>query len=312
MRALCRRLGVRRLELSPSTRVRLTLLAVGVWCLLQWLDSPASPVGLHGSPRVHEANVFAAIWAGIQILAGWVAAAAEVTAAYVWIALQWLAAAVGTFLKSTGAMFAKVWEGLKIVWSDVLRPALVWLDDHLKRIYAWLKDTFKPVFDFLREVRCRLNEFYTTFVRPVVDTIEFIRQINRVLLVFHVGFLKQLDGVLQRVEQRIEEPILWINAKLNEVWHALDLVVTANGFFQKVTLIRSMSRYAPTWMRIATNARTRPLTGAQQYAITRARETQTVPQITADLRTHLQGGAVNIGEVIDQATERARAYYESA
>jgi hypothetical protein len=106
-------------------------------------------------------------------------------------------------------MFAKVWDGMKVVWTDVLKPALVWVDDQLKRVYAWLKDTFQPVFDFLAEVRKRLNDFYATFVRPVVDTIEWIRQINRVLLAFHIGFLQDArsDVAADRAARRGTVPL---------------------------------------------------------------------------------------------------------
>lgn len=312
MRRITARLGVRVVPLTRRQRLAVLVVVSLGTLLLAWLDSAASPLALHVARPVRGLEIFSAIWTGIEILAGWVATAAEVTASYVWIALQWLGSAVATFLKSTGAMFAKVWDGMKIVWSDVLKPALVWVDDHLKRVYAWLKDTFKPVFDFLREVRCRLNEFYATFVRPVVDTIEFVRQVNRVLLAFHITLLQGLDRTLQQIEQRVEEPFIWLNQQINKIWNALELVVTADGLFQRLTLIRSMGKYAPQWMRMAVNRRTKPLTGDQSYAIVRANETQTVPQITEDIRTYLGGGDVNIGEVIDQATERSRAYYGAA
>jgi hypothetical protein len=190
MNAITRRLGVRVVPLSRRQRVGVALGYVAGAALLYWLDSSASPFALHVARPIRGAAIFQAIVTGIEILAGWVATAAEVTAAYVWIALQWLGTATATFLRNTGAMFAKVWDGVKVVWSDVLKPALMWVDDKLKSLYAWLQDTFKPVFNFLREVRCRLNDFYTTFVRPVVDTIEFIRQINRVLLAFHISLLQ--------------------------------------------------------------------------------------------------------------------------
>jgi hypothetical protein len=175
-------------------------------------------------------------------------AAAEVTAAYVWIALQWLAATTASFLVSTGAMFARIWDGLKIVWSDVLKPALVWIDDNLKRLQAWLKDTFQPVFDFLKEVRCRLESFYKTFVRPVTDTIEFIRQVNRVLLTFHIDVLQKLDRVLQQVEQRIDEPFIWVEQKLNEITNFVNSIVTLDGLFERIRLIKSLAGYAPSWI----------------------------------------------------------------
>lgn len=312
MNAFIARSGVRVVPLTWRRRLLYTLAFWGVGLLLAWLDSSRSGLSLQLPHAVHTSSVFTFILDGLEILAGWVATAAEVTAEYVWIALQWLGGTVSTFLKSTGAMFAKVWDGVQIVWADALKPALQWIDDTFTRFYGWLKSTFKPVFDFLEDVRQRLYDFYGTFVRPVVATIDFIRQVNTVLLAFHIDLLQSLDKYLQQLEQRIEEPFLWLNKQINVIWNALDLIVTADGLFQRLTLLKSMSRDAPLWMRMSTNARTKPLNDDQAYAIVRANETPDLPAVIDDLQTYYNGGDVNIGEVIDQATERARDYYEAA
>ena len=242
------RFGVRRAELPRRERLAFTFGAIAVALLTWLLDSALSPIALRGAPELRTAAAFGFILTALEVFSSWVAAAAEVTAAYVWIALQWLAATTASFLVSTGAMFARVWDGLKIVWSDVLKPALVWIDSNLKRLQAWLKDTFQPVFDFLKEVRCRLESFYKTFVRPVTDTIDFIRQVNRVLLVFHIDVLQKLDRVLQQVEQRIDEPFIWLEQKLNEITNWVNRIVTADGLFQRITLLKSLAGYAPSWI----------------------------------------------------------------
>jgi hypothetical protein len=311
MSAITGKLGIRVVPLTRRQRFALEL-AVGAGALLLlWLDSACSPLALDASRARHTAAIVSAIVTGIEILAGWVATAAEVTAAYVWVALQWLGTATATLLKNTGAMFAKVWDGIKVAWTDVLKPALVWVDDQLKRVYAWLKQTFQPVFNFLADLRKRLNDFYATFVRPVVDTIEWIRQINRVLLAFHIGFLQDLDRTLQQIEQRVEEPFLWINQQLNKIWNALELVVTANGFFQRLTLIRSMSRYAPQWMRIATNQRSKPLSDGQAYALERATETADPAGIIREAAAYYDGESNDVGNVIEAAVARAEKLWDS-
>jgi hypothetical protein len=162
--------------------------------------------------------------------------------------VSWLAGRVATILTGTGAIFSKVWDSVKIVWSDVLKPTLLWIDDKLRAVYSWMKSTFKPVFDFLNDIRRRLNDFYNTFIKPITDTIDFIRAINRALLAFHITVLQDLDSLLAQLEDKIREPFLWVNQQLNKILNVLDIIVTANGFFQQVTLIRSMSRYAPAWM----------------------------------------------------------------
>jgi hypothetical protein len=242
------RFGVRRAELPRHVQVAWMLGVAAVLALALLLDSGCSPFALDRAPALRRAAAFGFIVTALEIFSSWVAAAAEVTAAYVWIALQWLAATTASFLVSTGAMFARIWDGLKIVWSDVLKPALVWIDDHLKRLQSWLKDTFQPVFDFLKEVRCRLETFYKTFVRPVTDTIEFIRQVNRVLLVFHIDVLQKLDRVLQQIEQRIDEPFLWVETKLNEIANFVNSIVTVNGLFERIRLVKSLAGYAPSWI----------------------------------------------------------------
>ena len=166
---------------------------------------------------------------------------------------------VGSILVSTGALFAKAWDALRIVWSDVLRPAIVWLDGAIRRVQAWLKDTFAPVFQWLRRVRDEIQGIYDRFVRPVLDTIEFIRQVNRVLLTFHITFLKKLDAELARLEHWIEEPIQWLNAKVNELINAVNYIVTADGFFQRYALVRSLGKHAPDWTKIFWLSQTAPI-----------------------------------------------------
>lgn len=309
---IARRLGIRVVPLTRRQRFALQLAAAAGTLLLLWLDSPGSPFALDTSTACRTAAIVNAIVTGIEILAGWVATAAEVTAAYVWIALQWLGAATATLLKNTGAMFAKVWDGVKVVWSDVLKPALVWVDDHLKRVYAWLKDSFKPVFDFLRDVRARLHAFYATFVRPVVDTIEFMRQINRVLLALHIDVLAGLDRALQQIEQRIEEPFLWLEKKLNEVWNALELVVTLDGFFQRLTLLSSMQRYAPSWLRISTNARMTTLSDTEAYKISVSTQPQDAGDLIVQTNAWWDGQPSDTGDALDAIVQRSRDFFTAA
>lgn len=239
---------MRRVVLSRGRRLAYSALWWSVVALLAWLDSDGCAWSLRHTVPIQTASFFAIVWSGIEALASVLATAAEVTAAYLATALSWLASRVSSFLLSSGAMFARVWDAVKIVWTDAVKPALLWINDHLRRLQAWLSDTFRPVFDFLRAVRQQLLDFYSKFIRPITDTIDFLRQLSRVLDSFHIHLLDGLDRTLQQIEQRIEEPFLWVYQRLTEIWNVLDRVVTLDGYFQRLTLIRSMARYAPDWM----------------------------------------------------------------
>jgi hypothetical protein len=248
---------------SPSTRRRgdrrRAIVVVVVFLLAAWLDRDNCLVA-------NQASIFAAIWAGLQwlgnilgIVGGAVATSLEAVVGYLVTAVSWLTTRVGNILVSTGAIFAKAWDALRIVWTDVLKPALVWIDKAITRTQQWLKNTFGPVFAWLRRVRDEIQRIYDKFVKPVVDTIEFIRQINRVLLTFHITWLQKLDTYLAELERRIREPILWLNARLNQVINAVNFIVTADGFFQRYGLVRSLGRYAPDWTKIWWLSQTAPI-----------------------------------------------------
>jgi hypothetical protein len=299
------------ISLFPSGRrqrdVALAIVLLGVLLLAAWLDRGRAVL-------VERADIFTAIWVGIQVIGSWlgtagaaIATSLEGVVAYLVSALGWLGGRVADILTSTGAMFARVWDGLKIVWTDVLKPALVWIDQQFTRLQAWLKDTFAPVFQFLQRVRDELNAIYARFVRPIVDTIEFIRELNRVLLAFHIDVLKQLDAVLAQLEQRIEEPILWLNQKVSELQNAVNFIVTLDGFFQRLTLLRSMQRYAPSWMRIATAARTAPISDDEAAAVDDATSVMSTAELVDDVGAYLAGGESDIGEFIDAAVQQAQS-----
>lgn len=226
-------------------RARIVLAVCLLAAVLDHLDGRRA--GLPIAPFV-GAGIFEAIWTGLTLIAHYIGVAAEVTVTWLASVVSWLASRVASFLLSTGAVFSRVWEGIKIVWTDVLKPALVWIDNAIKNVHAWLVKTFKPVFQWLRDVRERLMGLYTKFVRPVLDTIDFIRAINKALLAFHVHVLEGLDRVLADIERRIEEPIRFLFQLLTRVQNVLDRIVSADGFFQRYTMVASLRKHSPAWM----------------------------------------------------------------
>ena len=137
---------------------------------------------------------------------------------------------------------------LRHVYTRVLKPFVLWAGRQLDSLHAWLKAKLAPVLHFLATIKDHLDDFYKHYIRPIIDTIEFIRAINRVLLAFHIRLLQKLDTVLQQVEQRLEDPLLWVRDKVIWLEDWVDRIVTADGFFQRLTLIRSLERYAPDWI----------------------------------------------------------------
>lgn len=225
-------------------------------------------------------------------------------------------AVLGKTIKSgifeAGRATARALRAVKTFITDALPRFVRWTFAKLTQFETWLHRTFAPVFKFLSAVRERLNWFYKTFLRPIIDTLEFLRAINRVLLAFHITWLQKLDRVLAEIEQKIEEPFLWVNAKLNEIWNVLDRVVTLDGFFQRITLVRSLSRYAPAWLRIAVNARMKPLSQGDLDALYRPFGGRAHEDVAAAVAGSLTGEGGIFDAFVDEFTKEITELIEAA
>jgi len=173
-------------------------------------------------------------------------------------------------LQKLGRLLRRSLEALARLIGRNLKRFIVWADKKLRALERYLKDFFAPVLRFIKRLKDEIRRFYTTYIRPIIDTIEFIRAVNRILTTFHITVLQGLDSILAQVEQRLEQPFLWINQQLTKIMNVIDQVMTLDGFFQRLTLIRSMVRYVPDWLRVAVNARSKPVTEGDWARIHRA------------------------------------------
>lgn len=147
-----------------------------------------------------------------------------------------------------GKALARAVRALGVLALHGLRNFVKWTADHLRKLEAWLKDKLGPVLKFIQLVKCRFDEFYKKWVRPILDVFDFIHALNRTLQVFHLDFLKTLDDKLQQIEQRIEAPFEWVRKQLTFLENWIDRIVTLDGLFQRFTLLASMFKYAPSWI----------------------------------------------------------------
>jgi len=153
-----------------------------------------------------------------------------------------------TAIWRAGKGLARALATLARLAGGALRRFALWTERELLKLQTWLKEVFGPVLRWLKTIKDHIDQIYKRFVRPIIDTIEFIRQLNRVLEVFHVHVLQKLDTTLQQLEAKIEAPFLWARQHIVELENWVNRIVTADGLFQRLTLIRSLSRYAPAWV----------------------------------------------------------------
>src|SRR5574342_83094 len=181
----------------------------------------------------------------------------------------------------------KTWELFRLTYREILEPAWrkFWL--FVDRARTWLERIFAPVFEFLRRVRDEFLNFYTHWIRPVLDTIGAARRILRILGQLGLDWAKALDRKLAEIADMIDRPFRLVLAKINEVINVVNRIVTADGLFQRLALIRSLERDARYAWRVWVNWKVAPPDAADVTTAKTRMSARTLAQVQADAEAAL-------------------------
>lgn len=174
----------------------------------------------------------------------WAVGALEAGAILLWNGLK---AAV----ELTRLGFVKAWDFVGNLYDDVLKPAWDKISAWFDRLHTWLDNTFGPLLKWLIKLRTQLLAFWKTYVRPWLDIIDVTRKLLRTLGSLGLTWATALDQRLGDLESAIEKPFQFVLGKLNEIINVVNTVITADGLFQRVALIKSLARdYQYAWTAI--------------------------------------------------------------
>jgi hypothetical protein len=273
------------------------------------------PAGGH-APERHYAfwtlfiGVVEWLWRGVQ-------AAGRVTLEILkWmvINLSAVVAKLGNSLKEVGSALLTAgratWKFFELTYERVLKPAWLKFWRWFDKTRTWLDHTFGPTLRWLRRLRDNLLKFWKTYVRPWLDIIDATRRVLRVLSSLGLRWAAALDKRLGDLEARIERPFRLLLAKVNEVINLVNRVITLDGLFQRVALIRSLERdYVYAW-RTAMNPWQKPLTAEDQRRHDEGRTTKTVTDVAADTQEYMRDGTGPSAAVLDEMALIWKRYLE--
>jgi hypothetical protein len=204
--------------------------------------SPAPPLSLAFWPFL--ILVASWIWTGIQVAGRITLQILAYSVKLLWAfatRIQSALIAVGRTLIDVGK---QAWRFLRWTYTDVLQPAWRQFWKWFDQLRKWLDKTFGPTLRFLDAVRTHILKFYDKWVRPILDVIGFARQVLGILASLGLEWARELDRKLRWLEEKIDAPFRLVLAKLNEIIGIVNRVVTADGLFQRVALLRSTFRDA--------------------------------------------------------------------
>lgn len=251
-----------------------------------------------------------AIWTGVQI-------AAKVTLTILAYAVQALWATVQLFYNTAREIgqaaihgFQTTWKFLRTTFDTILWPGWVKFWTWIDRARIWLDAFFRPAFEFLRFVRDEILGFYDKWVRPIMDTIGIARKVLDVLYSLGLDWAKKLDQELARIEDKINEPFLFALRQINLVIGVLDRIVTADGLFQRLALVRSLERDVRYVSRAFVNWRSHPVDASMIGDIKAHVNQRTFRDVTRDTEEALLTGGGRYGPIVSEAVAQWRLYLD--
>lgn len=195
--------------------------------------------------------------------------------------------------------FSTAWRFLKELYTNVLQPAWTKFWTWIDRARHWLENFFKPIFEFLQHIREEILKFYNRFVKPVLDTIEIARKFLSVFKALGFEWAKALDAQLARIEDKINEPFLFALQKLNEVINVIDRIVTADGLFQRLALLKSIERDIKYIHQQLQHWRSNPLTSRERNDLLLNNQPPTREQLSDNFDRYLSTGSGPLAEYDD-------------
>ena len=200
--------------------------------------------------------------------------------------------ALANFIKETAKFFALMAGSLVRLWRSGLQPLLTWLRARLLALRGWLLRVFGPILRMIARLRKEWLQFYTRFVRPVLDVIQFIRFALQTLGRLGVEWAKAVDVKLEQLESTLTENFLAGLERLNAATDILNSVITGALLFQRLPFLRTLRRDLVFANRLWWSSQASRMSATERDRRGRLLEPPTVDELVSDTRASVLGGGL--------------------
>jgi len=193
------------------------------------------------------------------------------------------------------------------LWANVLGPLINWIGSKVTDLAGKLRKLLEPLLRHLELIKNFIREIYKKWLRPILDTIDAIRQVLRLLELFHIKVARQLDDALGAIERRLLQPFQFVLTQINKIEDVIDRIVTLDGLLQRVTLLGSLAKHNGAILGLWWGSQTKGLSGAAAAAAA-AQDYPAVEngELVFELSEYLQGNGGHLAAVVEELVPVAR------
>lgn len=154
---------------------------------------------------------------------------------YLWNALGNVFNFLWDVVKAVGKFLSHIWTNFfKGIWAKVMK--------YLQIAHRWLEAKLGPILRYLEKVRQRLDYQYRMFIKPLLNMLQKIRQVLLIMRLMHIGFAKQLDAAILKIEQQISHSFLTMRGIFTSLINVVNAVIDAPLLLRKPIMILSLRR----------------------------------------------------------------------
>ncbi len=148
-------------------------------------------------------------------------------------------------LGKVASFFRYVWDNLfKRIFGNVLSA--------LMKAHDWLESKLGPVLQFLQKLRTIVDRVLNTYVKPILNLIQKVRQFLLILKLFHVKWAERLDARLLNIETKMAAVFIEARGILNGIIDAVNIAMDPAKLLRHPILIISIRRSLPALTRSIT------------------------------------------------------------
>lgn len=165
---------------------------------------------------------------------------------------------VGKALAQTGTWIA---TRLAQVWAEWILPALRAVVRAFEAVREFFLDVFGPLLKWLEEFWLIILELYDKYVKPILTILDIVHRVTRVLGALGIEWAKDLDRWLTRIRQEINERVLAVVGKVNEIISWLNLLLDPRGLIRGEVFLTTIDTWVGGVWALLVN---RGITGPQE------------------------------------------------
>ena len=206
---------------------------------------------------------------------------------------SWIVAIVEGMIQFYKVALQAIWQALKAaaqalgkVLSDLFnfRWAQFWqdLEAFFKAVGNFLKAIYNMIVGPLKAWMAMQQRIYQTILKPIIGVLSNIRQVIAVLGIFDRKLAAQLDAYLSGLENKVLGPLLKNIQRSNSIISYLRALITAEGYFDRPTLLESVRQNVAYLWKIVLNP------SQLGFAPTIPQQPSAFPQFGIDWQAYIQ------------------------